>query len=159
MILLRLSDFINTKLSILKYKVLYGKRFVFDHLRIRGKFYVFLEPNASLIIGSAFFNRSCSFSAHKLIKIGQNCIFGENVKIYDHNHIFKDKDVAISEQGFSIDEVVIGNNCWIGSNVTILKGVHIGDNVIIGASCLIYKDIPDNSIVKMNSSLLIEPRE
>ena len=46
-------------------------------------------------------------------------------------------------------------NCWIGANVVILKGVTIGDNVIIGAGAVIHKDIPSNSIcckVKRNSS-------
>ena len=42
------------------------------------------------------------------------------------------------------------------SNVTILKGVTIGNNVVIGANCLIYKDIPDNSIVKLHSENIIE---
>lgn len=158
MFLLRLSEKINTILFKVKMKVLYQNRVIYKSLRIRGAISVFLEDDARVEIGGAFFNRGCSLNAHKLIRIGNNCIFGENVKIYDHNHLYKSMDIPISQQGFSVDEVVIGDNCWIGSNVTILKGVTIGDNVIIGANCLIYKDVPANTVVKLGNSLLMKER-
>ena len=41
------------------------------------------------------------------------------------------------KQGYSKGPIKIGSDCWIGSNVTILKGVNIGDNVIIGAGSII----------------------
>lgn len=44
-------------------------------------------------------------------------------------------------------KVKIGNNVWLGENVTILKGVTIGDNVIIGIGSVVTKDIPSNSVV------------
>lgn len=40
----------------------------------------------------------------------------------------------------------IGHNVWIASNVTVLTGVHIGDNAIIGASSIVTKDVPANVI-------------
>ena len=49
-----------------------------------------------------------------------------------------------------------GNNCWICTNAVILKGVEIGDNSVIGAGCVIYRDIPANSVVKSNGSITIE---
>lgn len=42
--------------------------------------------------------------------------------------------------------VHLGKNVWIASNVTILPGVHIGDNSIIGAASVVTKDIPSNVI-------------
>ena len=54
---------------------------------------------------------------------------------------------------------MVGKDCWIGSNVTILKGVRIGDNTVIGAGCLIRQDIPANSIVYNNGDILIKPRK
>lgn len=158
MFLLRLTDYLNKARYSFLLKVLYQKRFSYGNIRIRGDFHVFLEEGARVCIGSAFFNRGCSLSAHQMIRIGNNCIFGENVKIYDHNHIYSRTDVPISKQGFTVEEVIIGDNCWIGSNVTILKGVTIGNNSVIGANCIIYKDIPDNSIVKFKSEVTIENR-
>ena len=55
--------------------------------------------------------------------------------------------------------IMVGKDCWIGSNVTILKGVRIGDNTVIGAGCLIRQDIPANSIVYNNGDILIKPRK
>ena len=156
--MLRISDYLNNFKNKLKFKILYQNRFLYRNIRIRGPLSVFLEDTARIEIGGAFFNRGCSLNAHKLIRIGENCIFGENVKIYDHNHVFERMDVPISQQGFSVDEVIIGDNCWVGSNVVILKGVTIGNNVVIGANCLIYRDIPSNTIVKMGSNLMISER-
>ncbi|PTM26756.1 acyltransferase [Limosilactobacillus reuteri] len=146
--------------QILFYKIIYNNRIIFNSgFRSRGRFHFFLEKNAKVILGkNIFLNRDFSASIVESLIIGDNCIFGENVKIYDQNHIFKDKDKPIAQQGFNVKNVCIGRNCWIASNVTILKGVTIGDNVIIGANCLIYKDIPSNSIVTLNESLNIVKR-
>ena len=42
--------------------------------------------------------------------------------------------------------VHIGENVWIGANVTVLPGVTIGDNAVIGANSLVTKDIPANTV-------------
>ena len=95
-----------------------------------------------------FFNNGCSLNANKYIHIGEGTIFGENVKVYDHNHRFRDFSKPIKEQGFSDGEVVIGKHCWIGSNVALLKNTHIGDNCVIGAGCVVDGEIQDNTLVK-----------
>ena len=82
-------------------------------------------------------------------------IFGENVKIYDHNHRFNQLK-ELRKQGFSNGSVVIGERCWISSNVTILKGTEIGNNCVIGAGCVISGKIPDDTIVKLNQDLTFE---
>ena len=89
------------------------------------------------------------------IFIGDNTQFGESVKIYDHNHQYRNLNLSIKQQGYAKGKVIIGNNCWIGSNVVILKDVEIGDNVVIGAGCVIYKSIPSNSLVINNQNLSI----
>lgn len=108
-----------------------------------------------ITIGSnCFFNEGCSINAMDEIDIGDDCIFGENVHIYDHNHNYKDCTKLIREQGFNSKPVKIGNNCWIGTNVVVLKGVIIGNNSIIGAGCVIYKDVPSDSILLSNGRIL-----
>lgn len=118
---------------------------------------VIVEDNAHLIIGNdVFFNNYCSINCQSRIKIGSNTIIGEGVKLYDHNHKYTViPKFEISKDQFTKAAIDIGSNCWIGSNVVILKGVTIGDNVIIGANCLIYKSIPQNSIVRSKSEVLI----
>lgn len=127
-----------------------GKGFSFrKHLNIN------LNGGRLIIGDNVFLNNYCSINVHKEILIGNNCIFGENVKMYDHNHKYKDKNDIIRNQGYSYGKIIIGDNCWIGSNVVILKGVNIGNNVIIGANCVIYKSIPDNCVVKNSCNLEI----
>lgn len=105
---------------------------------------------------NVFFNNDCSLNSHKGIYIGNDCIFGENVKIYDHNHRFYEKGKLIRQQEFSCRDVKIGNDCWIASNVIILPGAEIGDHVVIGAGCTISGIIAPNTVVKMKQELISE---
>jgi acetyltransferase-like isoleucine patch superfamily enzyme len=117
-----------------------------------------IYPNSTLIIHrGVFFNNYCSVNCLGFIEIGENTIFGEAVKIYDHNHSYsyQEDQLIVERDKFKTGFVKIGKNCWIGSNVTILNNVEIGDNVIIGANCLIYKSIPANSIVKLNAGYVV----
>ena len=43
--------------------------------------------------------------------------------------------------------IVLGKNVWVGSNSTILQGVTIGDNAVVGAGAVVTKDVPENTIV------------
>jgi len=139
---------INNIFVKMKYKCLFGKRLSYSKFGFRKRFNVFIEKTGHITIGErCFFNNDCSLNCHNEITIGSNCVFGENVKMYDHNHKFRDKDVRIADQGFSSAPITIGNNCWIGTNVVILKGVNIGNHVVIGAGCVIDRDIEDDSIV------------
>lgn len=148
---------------------MYGKKFDFDidaykYLVRFGKNVVFrkycaisIRESGELFIGnSVFFNRGVSINCRKKIVIGDHCLFGENVKLYDHNHKFRNRDTLISKQGYVYGAIEIGNNCWIGSNVIVLKGVTIGDNVVIGANCTINKSVPSNTIVRSNGQLSFE---
>lgn len=129
-----------------------GKR-----LNFRRRFEINAVDGGTVKIGNkVFFNNDCSINAHKSIEIGDNCIFGENVKIYDHNHIFKDLSKPIYKQGFKCKNVIIGNDCWIGSNTVILAGSIIGDHCIVGAGCIISGIIPSNSIVRSGRDIHVE---
>lgn len=110
------------------------------NIQVRGKisfrkyFTINVNQSGKLIIGrNVFFNNGCSLNVRHSLTIGDYCIFGENVKIYDHNHIFYKKDKPINNQGFSCKPVVIGSNCWIGSNTVVKR-----DNDLIMEE-IIYK--------------------
>ena len=49
----------------------------------------------------------------------------------------------------------VGNNVWFGANVTVVPGVTIGDNCVIGAGSVVVKDIPDNSLAVGNPCRVI----
>ena len=100
-----------------------------------------------------YMNKYCMVSAHGLVEIGDNCIFGPGVKVFDNNHRFG-KDGTSPE--LAIGSVKIGKNCWIASDAILLKGTDIGDNCIIGAGCIIKDKIPPCSIVRPNTNNIIE---
>lgn len=144
--------------TVLKFfKSVYKDKFIYSKgVYVRKNFILVIDENGKVEIGKdCFFNSFCSLNSLIEIKIGNNCIFGENVHIYDHNHIYSSSMTPINDQGFTYGKVDIGDNTWIGSNVTILKGVHIGTHCVIGAGCVIYKDIPDNSIVFNGTNNLV----
>lgn len=117
-----------------------------------------LDASGELIIGeNTFFNNYCSLNCLGRITIGNNTLFGEGIKMYDHNHVFNKKDVILESQGMSIGQITIGNNCWIGSNCVILNNVVIGDNVVIGAGCIISASIPSNTLVKATQQTIDTP--
>lgn len=135
------------------------KEFIFNKdLMFRHGFFIKILGGKIIIKRGCFFNNYCSINSLEYIEIGEDCIFGENVKIYDHNHKYSNEGV-ISKMGYNTAPIIIGDNVWVGSNSVILKGVTIGSNVVIGANSVIYKDIPSNSIVISKSNLEIRPME
>ncbi len=126
-----------------------------NNVDIRNYCNILVGNNAELILENKFFmNNFCSINCLEKIEIGENTLFGEGVKLYDHNHEYSNEPTfKVEHQKFKTSPIKIGKNCWLGSNVTILKGVTIGDNTIIGAGCLIYKDVPANSIIKLKQEI------
>ena len=119
-----------------------------DKVSIRGLVAFNFYDNGQIIVGeNTFINNGCTLNSLGKIVIGDNCLIGENVKMYDHNHCYRSTDKLIRNQGYNISPITIGDNCWLGANVTILKGVTIGNNSVVGANCLIVKDVPPNSLV------------
>lgn len=126
-----------------------------NHCVTDGRFTVIVDENANLSIGDhVYFNENCMISCKGVISIGKGCKFGPNVKIFDNNHKF-DKVNGVSNN-HTYGNIEIGENCWIGSNVVILKGIKIGKNSVIGAGCVVSEDIPESSIVKQERKLIIE---
>ena len=155
MLILKLKFHLKSLFLKWIYRLLYLKKFQFGtRLTFRDGFHLLVEKSGKVIIGNrVFFNNFCSINAMLSVTIDDDCIFGENVKIYDHNHCYQDRSQSISKQGFSTAAIQIGRNCWIGSQVTILKGVTIGDNSIIGAGVVVYQDVSGNSIVLSNGEI------
>ena len=90
---------------------------------------------------NAYLNSDCKLVCHEKIQIGDNTIFGPNVLIYDHDHLF-DTESGVKRKEYVSSEIVIGNNCWIGANTVILRGTHIGDNCLVGAGSVVKGTFP-----------------
>ena len=86
---------------------------------------------------------------------------GPDVKIYTTFHpTHTSNRFTSSDEGnyfkTQASPVRIDDDTWIGGNVTILPGVHIGKNVVIGAGSVVTKDIPDDTIAVGNPSKVIK---
>lgn len=87
------------------------------------------------------------------VTIGKNVMFAPNVSIYTAGHpVHPDSRNSGYEYGIP---VTIGDNVWMGGNAVVLPGVHIGNNVVIGAGSVVAKDIPDNVIAAGNPCRVI----
>ena len=132
-----------------------GKLFLGNKVRIHSGSKIKVRSNAKLILETnVHLNYNCIIVCRKSVYIGEGTEFGPSVYIYDHDH---DYQKGLEKQSFTIGEVKIGKNCWIGANTIILKGTNIGDNCVIGAGSVIKENIPDNSVfIQKRESCLIK---
>ncbi len=92
------------------------------------------------------FSNNISVVANERITIGNRCLLGDLVAIYDCD--FHEMNPLTRHQGSGpTAPVSIGDNVWIGSRSIILKGVTVGDNSVIAAMSLVNKPVPPNCVV------------
>lgn len=109
----------------------------------------YCDYGSHIEVGKNFFaNYNCTILDVAKVKIGDYCQMAPNVSIYTAGHpVYPDTRNSMYEYG---KEITIGDNVWIGGNTVICPGVHIGNNVVIGAGSVVTKDIPDWSIAAGN---------
>ena len=92
------------------------------------------------------------------IKIGRFTRIGANCKIIDtdfHPIDIKYRHMGLNEEYALRKPIVIGNDCFIGTNSIILKGTTLGNNVIVGAGSVVHGNFPDNCIIAGNPAKII----
>ncbi|MGS0724748.1 acyltransferase [Shewanella sp. 0m-11] len=92
------------------------------------------------------FGHNTFINAQGGVSIGNDVIIGPNCNFLSENHGFENKGQLIREQSVSRKGINISSNVWIGANVTILDGVHIGERVVIGAGSVVTSSIPSNCV-------------
>lgn len=99
----------------------------------------------NISVGDNFYtNTNCTILDCAKITIGHNVLIGPNVGFYTPNHAV---DAAERKDGYERSlPITIGDNVWISGSVTILPGVTIGENSIIGAGSVVTKNIPANVV-------------
>jgi acetyltransferase-like isoleucine patch superfamily enzyme len=138
--------------------------------RITNPQYISVGSNSVFLRDTCLTATPCMQDKSPVISIGNHCRFGfsnhisaiNNITIGDH--VLTGSYVLISDNAhgeskreeldipplerhlYSKGGIHIGNNVWIGDKVSILPGVHIGENSIIGANSLVTRDIPRNCI-------------
>ena len=92
-------------------------------------------------IGENFFaNHNCVILDSARVRFGDNVFVGPNCCFTAAGHPI---DAEQRNEGLEFAHpITVGDNVWIGANVTVLPGVSIGDNAVIGAGSVVNKDIP-----------------
>lgn len=102
---------------------------------------------------NVYVNFNSTFVDDAQIYIGDGTMLAPNVTIVAASHPMSPK---LRAEGYGCNKPVhIGKNVWIASNVTILPGVHIGDNSVIGAGSVVTKDVPENVFAAGNPAKII----
>jgi acetyltransferase-like isoleucine patch superfamily enzyme len=117
-----------------------NRRAYVQYLRSRG----IAIGNGTFIMDPKSFR--CDLTRAASISIGDNVYFNLNTSIIAHDEVAKVFRLKYKDWLPSNGRIIIGNNIVFGRNVTILKGVTIGDNCIIGFGSTIINDIPENSV-------------
>lgn len=111
-----------------------------------------IEPNfqvdygSNIHVGEKFYaNFNCVFLDICPIRIGNNAMFGPSVHLLTPEHPL---DPTERNSGYEFGRpITIGDNCWIGGNVTVIGGVTLGDNVVIAAGATVTRSFGDNVVL------------
>jgi acetyltransferase-like isoleucine patch superfamily enzyme len=107
-----------------------------------------LAPGAEIKIGAdCFLNRNTMLAALERIEIGDHTMFANGCFIGDSAHRFDDREIPITQQGFTTKGAVrIGSNCWFGVNCVVTSGVTIGDRCVVGANSVVTSDLAPGTV-------------
>lgn len=111
---------------------------------------IIVGNNGTLVIGKNVGMSSAAIVCNHHIEIGDNVNLGGNVVIYDTDFHSLNAESRLDSKTDSPEtktaSVKIGSSAFIGGHSTILKGVEIGENSIVGACSVVTKNIPGNEI-------------
>lgn len=109
---------------------------------------VTLESHGLLEVGDGTaINAFSRVVARERVRIGRNVTIAQFVSILDHDHGHRFDDGHLVLDGYTTRPIEIGDHVWLGDKCTVLKGVHVGENVIAGAHTLIHRDVPPNCVI------------
>lgn len=133
--------------------------YIHDHVAPRARMRTLgnprIHPTASLRCGenivlgrSSHINAYCCVwaSPRARIVLGDNVLMGPGAKIFSSNHS-QTLGTPMNVQPHQEQDVIVGNDVWIGANAVILAGVRIGEGSVVAAGAVVTKDVPPYSIV------------
>ncbi|MCK4950308.1 MAG: acyltransferase [Gammaproteobacteria bacterium] len=113
-----------------------------------------------VIESNSIINSGCVLYSGNGIHIGKDCAIAANCTFAPVNHAYEDKNTPIRKQGFKASKggIIIGDDVWIGANCVILDGTVVGDGCVIGASTLVKGNLDAYGIYAGNPMKRISER-
>jgi acetyltransferase-like isoleucine patch superfamily enzyme len=94
------------------------------------------------IVGDCVLSAACS------VRLGRKVLVARGAYVADHSHAFDDPARPVLEQGIArIAPVHIDDGVWLGQNVVVCPGVHIGRGAVVGANSVVTRDVPAGAVV------------
>jgi acetyltransferase-like isoleucine patch superfamily enzyme len=119
---------------------------------INSPFYMEFANHLEMGVNS-FINYDCIMLNNAMVKLGDNVLVGPKVSFYTVMHPI---DAKQREQWLVYAKpITVEDNVWIGGSATILGGVTIGKNAIVGAGAVVTKDVEPNTIVVGNPARVL----
>lgn len=119
---------------------------------INSPFYMEFANHLEMGVNS-FINYDCIMLNNAMVKLGDNVLVGPKVSFYTAMHPI---DAKQREQWLVYAKpITVEDNVWIGGSATILGGVTIGKNAIVGAGAVVTKDVEPNTIVVGNPARVL----
>jgi acetyltransferase-like isoleucine patch superfamily enzyme len=107
-----------------------------------------LGPDGRIVIGHGTrMSGHAVISAAQSVRLAEKVLVARGVYIADHNHGRADSPTAILDQGIAdISPVEIGPGVWLGHNVVVLPGSHIGRGAVIAAGAVVRGEVPPRTV-------------
>lgn len=113
-----------------------------------GRGCAFRAHEGTLTIGrKTTFGGNNTINCYERVEIRDECLFADNIYVVDFDHWYLDPHMSIRSQGIRKEPIVMGPNVWVGEKATVLRGVTIGEGVVIGALSLVIRDVPPYAVV------------
>ena len=99
---------------------------------------------------NVFINSNCLLMARGGITIEDNVMIAANAQIISNNHDLYDRQVLLCKP------VLIREGAWIGAGATILPGICVGKNAVVGAASVVIEDVPNYAVVVGNPAQVLK---
>jgi acetyltransferase-like isoleucine patch superfamily enzyme len=90
--------------------------------------------------------RDISINCYLDVEIGDSALIADSVYVSDFDHKFSDLTQPIKDQGIAKSRVRIERDVWLGTKVTVSRGVVIGEGTVVGANAVVTRDLPPYSV-------------
>lgn len=116
---------------------------------------LFLDFGYNVEVGDDFFaNFNLTILDETKVTFGNHVYIGPNCSFYTAGHPL-DQQLRDADYEYALP-IHVGNSVWFGGGVTVVPGVTIGNNVVVGAGSVVTHDVPDNVVVAGNPARIIK---